>query len=65
MTFHVFHQTWWKRDTSYPGGRRPGAGRKTTIGYASTEEEAQSMCKAWNAEHEPGFLSRKAEYERD
>lgn len=42
----------------------PGA-RKTTLAKRLTYEEAQQMCKTWNAEHNPGILSRKAEFEQE
>lgn len=60
--YHVFHRTWWKRTPG--GGRVPGAGRKTTIARVPTEEEARAICKRYNDTHEPGPLSRKAEYLR-
>jgi len=62
--YRVFHRTWWRRNPAYPGGREPGAGRKTTIATNCTEAEARSICQVWNANHNPGTLSRKAEYER-
>lgn len=63
MSYHVFHRTWWKRNKNYPGGREPSIGRKTTIARVDTEAEALSIAKVWNANHEPGFLSRKAEFQ--
>lgn len=63
MAYRVFTRTWWKRNPSWPDGREPGAGRKTTIAKVQTEEEAKSRCYFWNQSHEPGFLSRKAEFE--
>lgn len=64
MAYRVFHRTWWRKNPAYPGGREPGAGRKTTIcARVETEEEARSICKVWNASHDPGPLSHKAEYE--
>lgn len=63
-TYRVFTRTWWKRNPRYPGGREPGAGRKSFRGHPSglTAEEARSYCKRWNTENPPGFLSRKAEF---
>ena len=58
----VFHRTWWKKNPSWPDGREPDVGFPTVIGRASTEDEAMDMCKEWNDSHDPGFLSRKAEY---
>ena len=63
--YKVFTRTWWRRNPSWPGGREPGAGRKYTIvKNVQTEEEARQICKQYNDTHDPGFLSRKAEYER-
>ena len=62
--YRVFTRTWWKRNADWPGGREPSAGRKTTIARnVQTEEEAQAICRRYNTSHDPGFLSRKAEYE--
>jgi len=61
--YRIFTRTWWKYNPSYPGGREPSPGRKTTIAKARTEEEAQLICRRWNNEHNPGKLSRKAEYQ--
>lgn len=63
MSYYVFHRTWWRSNGR--GGRVPGAGRKTTLGYVDTEQEALEMCKEYNDTHEPGFMSRKAEYTSD
>ena len=62
-SYRAFHRTWWRRNPAYPGGREPGAGRKTTIATHLTEDEAQRVCRQYNETHNPGFLSRKAEYE--
>lgn len=62
--YRVFTRTWWRRNPSWPGGREPGAGRKTTIRRnVPTEADARASCRAWNDSHDPGPLSRKAEYE--
>ena len=60
--YRVFTRTWWIKNPAWPDGREPGAGRPTTIGWADTEREARRICAEWNASHDPGFLSRKAEY---
>jgi len=62
--FEVFHRNWWKRDPLHKGVKIPGPGRKTHICYANSEAEARAVCKRWNSSHEPGVLSRKAEFER-
>ena len=62
--YRVFHRTWWRNNPAWPDCREPGAGPKTTIRkHVETEEEARAICRAWNASHKPGKLSRKAEYE--
>ena len=62
--YRVFTRTWWKQNPSWPGGREPGAGRKTTIARnVQTVDEARAICTRYNEAHDPGFLSRKAEYE--
>lgn len=61
--YRVFHRTWWKKNPAYPNGREPHAGKATHIGYADTIQQAQDMCRVWNANHDPGPLSRKAEFE--
>ena len=61
--FDVFHRTWWRPNPSWPDGREPGVGAKTYIARRVTEEEARAICREWNATHDPGPLSRKAEYE--
>jgi len=63
MSYTVFVRTWWKKNSSWPGGREPGVGRKTVIGRVSTESEAREMAQRYNMSHSPGFLSKKAEYE--
>lgn len=60
--FTCFHRTWWKKNKNWPGGREPGAGRKTFICTASTLEEARAICTQWNDAHNPGPLLRKAEF---
>ena len=61
--FDVFHRTWWRKNPSWPDGREPGVGKRTYIARRVTEEEAREICREWNATHDPGPLSRKAEYE--
>ena len=61
--YDVFVRNWWRRNPSYPGGREPGAGRKTYLQRHVTEADARAICKQYNDSHAPGFLSRKAEYE--
>ena len=62
--YKVFARTWWTNNPDYPNGLEPSPGRKTTIKKGiATEEAAKDICRVWNANHKPGRLSRKAEYE--
>lgn len=64
MSFTVFKRTWWKNNPSWPKGLEPHAGRKTIIQRnVKTEQDAREICRQWNAGHNPGRLSLKAEYE--
>jgi hypothetical protein len=64
-TYWVFTRTWWRRNPNWPGGREPGAGRRTTLARHVSEAEARAICARYNTTHKPGFLSRKAEYESE
>ena len=61
--YRVFHRVWWKENPAYPNSLEPHAGRKTTIRIVDSVSEARAMCKVWNANHNPGKYSRKAEFE--
>lgn len=61
--YDVFVRTWWKRNPAWPGGREPGAGKKRMIAKRVTESEARRICAEYNSTHNPGFLSKKAEYQ--
>jgi hypothetical protein len=66
MSFKVFTRTWWKNNPNYPNGLEPCAGRKAVIAKrVATEKEARAICKRYNDSHDPGRLSRKAEYEEN
>lgn len=66
MTFSVFHRTWWKENKAWPGGKEPGAGEKHYIArYVPTADMAREICEEWNKQHDPGFLSDKAEFEEN
>jgi len=54
--FEVFHRTWWRA----PGV--PGVGESHHIGWAQTEARARYLCRRWNASHDAGPLSDRAEY---
>jgi len=61
----VFTRTWWAHapGQGWPNDLRPQMGRKHVLARGLTEDEARRLCEQWNAEHKPGRLSRKAEYE--
>lgn len=64
--YAIFVRNWWKWEQTQYGKKKvphPRA-RKTYIGHAESYEEAQKFCQEYNAAHEPGELSRKAEFER-
>ena len=67
MSYKVFVRNWWKNNTSWPGGLEPDAtARKTTIARrVETYDRARDICQVWNKNHEPGRLSRKAEFTED
>ena len=54
--FEVFHRTWWRAEGV------PGVGESHHIGWAQTEARARYMCRRWNASHDAGPLSDRAEY---
>ena len=54
--FEVFHRTWWRAEGV------PGVGESHHIGWAQTEARARFMCRRWNASHDAGPLSDRAEY---
>lgn len=62
MAYRVFHRTWWKENPSWPNGLEPEPGMETDIDIVDTEVEARKMCAEWNSRHNPGRLSRRAEY---
>jgi hypothetical protein len=61
-TYKTFTRTWWRNNPAWPNGLEPCAGRRYTHATRLSEQEAQEMCKRWNATHKPGRLSRKMEY---
>ena len=62
MSFQTFTRTFWKLDKNSPDGRSPSIGHAYPLEIVYTEEEAIKVCLEWNATHEPGILSKKAEY---
>lgn len=61
--YDVFTRTWYKSNPTYPRGLEPSPGRKHYIARNLTWGEAREYCKQWNASHNPGKFSRKAEFE--
>ena len=62
--YRVFVRSWWKNNPAWPNGLEPNSrARKTMIARVKTEGEARSICQVYNANHKPGRLSRKAEYQ--
>lgn len=75
VSYRVFVRNWWRWQWHPQGdGYRqkgnhcltpdPGA-RKTTLARGCTEEEARAICQRYAETHNPGPLSRKAEYEQE
>jgi len=54
--FEAFHRTWWRAEGV------PGVGESHHIGWAQTEARARYLCRQWNASHDAGPLSDRAEY---
>ena len=62
--FRVFTRTWWAENEAWPNGVEPCAGMKRTIARnIASEDEARDIAQTWNAGHEAGRYSLKAEYE--
>ena len=67
MSFTVFVRNWWRENKAWPGGREPESNARRTViaRNIKTEDEAREIARAYNKSHEPGFLSRKAEFTED
>jgi hypothetical protein len=61
--YNVFTRTWWKPNSAWPGGLEPSPGKRRYLARGVTCERAREICKEWNRAHEPGRLSKKAEFE--
>ena len=61
--YDVFVRDWWKLDEL--GRQVPGPGPKEYLAHGVSYAEAREMCRKYNDSHEPGPLSRKAEFERE
>lgn len=62
-TYTVFVRDWYIYNDK--GQRVPGPGEREILAEGVTLAEARAMCKEWNDEHDPGPLSRKAEFESE
>lgn len=68
MRYTIFVRNWWKIVTDRYGTKRKEPdtnARRTVIGYANSIQEAQDICREYNQAHDPGPLSRKAEFTDD
>lgn len=61
ITYKVFVRDWWTVDANGRKQPNPGA-RKHTIATRLSYDEALTMAKEYNATHNPGPRSRKAEF---
>ena len=62
--YRCFTRTWWTENPKWPDGLEPRCGQRYTIARnINTEEEARRICRNYNDTHDPGRLSKKAEYE--
>ena len=62
--YNVFHRTWWKDNPAWPRGLEPQPGERHEIAEGVTWAEARQLCDEYNASHDEGRLSDKAEFER-
>ena len=60
--YDVFVRTWWKENPSWPNGLEPEAGKRRYIARHVTREDALELCQEYRATHDPGRLSKKAEF---
>ena len=61
--YRVYARNFWKEENRKlkPDSRA----RKTTLAVVNTEEEARKIAQEYNRTHEPGRLSRKAEFTKE
>jgi hypothetical protein len=64
ILYDVFTRTWWKENKSgcWPNNLEPCPGEKTYLANNVSRETALLLCDEYNATHEPGRLSLKAEF---
>ena len=58
--YDVFVRDWWRIDEH--GQKVPGPGEMQYLARNVTYDVACAMCKDWNDRHDPGPLSRMAEF---
>lgn len=66
--YHVFTRTWYEytNGRNQKDGLTPHPGRKNTVRYVNTIEEARELCESINNGIKgPNPLSRKAEFSRE
>lgn len=59
-TYYVFVRDWWRID--HLGRKVPAIGGRTEIATGLSYKAARDMCQEYNDTHDPGALSRKAEF---
>ena len=59
--YRVFTRNWWRIEKN--GQKVPASdARKYTLCHTNSEAMARAACREYNDTHDPGPLSRKAEY---
>lgn len=61
--YSVFVRTWWRVNPAWPNGLEPEPGKRRYIARHVTYEDARAIAKQYNDTHDPGRLSKKAEFE--
>lgn len=63
--YRVFVRNWWRENAAWPNGLEPYSGgtQYHLATNVETVEEAREIAQDYNKTHEPGRLSRKAEFE--
>ena len=64
--YDVYTRNWWKHNPRWPNGLEPNpGGRRYYVAKGiETESEARAIAQEYNRTHNPGRLSRKAEYQQ-
>tara|TARA_R100000306_G_C4310296_1_gene109812 strand:- start:367 stop:579 length:213 start_codon:yes stop_codon:yes gene_type:complete len=64
--YEIRVRNWWVNNPDWPDGLEPCATpwkKARLFAKCNTEKEAIAICREYNTTHNPGRLSRKAEYE--